>query len=91
MREWFLTTQIPNKGIVMGFWSSLFSGRTDSGDVVKVRESTSNNTHVRGDKLTVTDKSTGEHVHRSYDVDRSSGSYREYGGGEKSPDRWYNK
>jgi|GEM_PF-1630795 len=76
----------------MGFWSSLFSfdGSSDSGE--RIRESVrEHGDHVRGDKFTVTDKSTGEHVHQSYDVDRSSGQYKEYGSGEKSSDRSYNK
>jgi hypothetical protein len=74
----------------MGFWSSLFGydGPSDSGE--RVRESVKEHgDHVRGDKFTFT--GGGEHVHESYDLDRSSGEYKEYGGGEKSGDRSYNK
>ena len=74
----------------MGFWSSVFGfdGPSDSGE--RVRESVKEHgEHVRGDKYTVTEGK--EHVHQSYDVDRTSGQYREYGGGEKSKDRSYNK
>lgn len=90
--KFLATIQHSTERPIMGFWSSLFSGSTDSGDVVKVRESTSNTDHVRGDKFTPTGEQGGkEHTHRSYDVDRSSGAYKEYGGGEKSDDRSYNK
>lgn len=72
----------------MGFWSRLFND--DSGDTtVRVRQSNENNARIRGD----TYKHGGgkEHTHRSFDLDTASGSYKEYGGGEKSQDRGYNK
>ena len=74
----------------MGFWSSLFEydGPSESGErtIESVKE---HGDRVRGDKYTVTEGK--EHVHQSYEVDRSSGAYKEYGGGEKSSDRSYNK
>jgi hypothetical protein len=38
-----------------------------------------------------THKGGEKHVHQSYTVDRKSGKYREYGSGENSGDRHYNR
>ena len=73
----------------MGFWSRIFNSDSE-GSTTRVRVKTSDNSKVRGDKFGHTDKSGG-HTHRSYDLDTSTGRYREYGGGEKSDDRHYNK
>lgn len=73
----------------MGFWSSLFRSDSGTDGSVRVRENNSNTDNVRGDKYTHT--SDGGHVHRSYDLSRSTGKYKEYSGGEKSDDRSYNK
>lgn len=73
----------------MGFWSSVFRSDSGSDGSVRVRQSNENRDHVRGDKYEHT--SEKEHVHRSYDVNTSTGEYREYSGGEKSSDRSYNK
>lgn len=71
----------------MGFWSTIF--RSDGGGSSKIRQSNKDNAKIRGDKITP--KSTGKHVHQSFDLDKGSGSYREYHGGENSSDRSYNK
>jgi hypothetical protein len=72
----------------MGLFSSLFSSSGDDADV-KVRQSNEDASKVRGDKYEHTEN--GEHVHRGYDLNTSTGDYREYIGGEKSSDRSYNK
>ena len=71
----------------MGFWSRLFGGSSD-GSTVRVRQSKSDNAKIRGDKYTHV---SGGHVHQSYNIDTASGGYKEYGGGEHSGDRSYNK
>lgn len=71
----------------MGFWSRLFNDDS-GGSTTRVRRSNSDNSRIRGDKFT---RVGGGHVHRSYDLDTASGSYKEYGGGEHSSDRSYNK
>ncbi len=73
----------------MGLWSSLFRSDSGSDGSVRVRESNENRDHVRADKYE--HKSGGEHSHRSYDLDKSTGKYREYTGGENSADRSYKK
>ena len=73
----------------MGFWSSLFRSDSGTDDSVRVRESNASTDRVRGDKYHHT--SDGGHVHRSYDLSRTTGEYREYTGGERSGDRSYNK
>lgn len=78
----------------MGFWSSLFGYEGPSDGDGKIKETVKTDPRdgsTRGDKLTFTGGDRGEHVHQSYDVDRSSGTYKEYHGGENSPDRHYNK
>ena len=72
----------------MGFWSNLF-GSHSGFSTSKVRSSNENKSKVRGDKYTHTGGKS--HVHRSYDLDTASGSYREYSGGENASDRSYNK
>ncbi|MBU4480193.1 hypothetical protein KKG48_02005 [Patescibacteria group bacterium] len=72
----------------MGLWSRLFSDSSD-GSTTKVRQSNQDNAKSRGDKYEHC--GGGKHTHRSYDVDKASGSYREYSGGENSSDRSYNK
>lgn len=70
----------------MGLFSSLFSGKDDSGRTEKVRER--GNT-VQYDHYTPT--GGGGHVHENCTVDKTSGECKTYGGGEKSNDRSYNK
>jgi hypothetical protein len=71
-------------------FSSLFSGRGDDDTPsIKVREKDSDRSVVRGDRYTRTDE--GKHTHDSYSLDKATGSYREYHGGENSSDRSYNK
>ncbi len=72
----------------MGLFSRLFDSSSD-GETVRVRQDRENMARQRGDKFEHT--SEGGHAHRSYDIDTSSGEYKEYGGGEKSSDRSYNK
>lgn len=72
----------------MGLFSRLFSSDSD-GETTRVRQSNDDNSRIRGDKYTHTDG--GGHVHRSYDLDTASGSYKEYTGGENSSDRGYKK
>ncbi len=70
----------------MGLWNLLF--RSDGGggaDSVRVRESKADNARVTADKYS--HHGGDSHGHRSYDLDRASGSYREYSGGENSSDR----
>ncbi|MFN8428980.1 MAG: hypothetical protein U0V04_03290 [Spirosomataceae bacterium] len=43
----------------------------------------------KADKLTFT--SPGKHEHRHISVDKNSGRYKEYWGGDNSPQRSYNK
>jgi hypothetical protein len=75
----------------MGLFSSLFSSRGDDDDSssVRVREKNSDRSVVRGDKITST--GDGKHTHDSYSLDRTTGSYKEYRGGENSSERSYNK
>lgn len=72
----------------MGFFSRLFSS-SDNESVTRVRQENSDTEHQRGDKYEHT--SGGGHVHRSYDINTTTGEYREYGGGENSSDRSYKK
>jgi hypothetical protein len=72
----------------MGFWSSLFRSDSGSSGSVRVRENSGDRDKVRGDKY---EHSSDGHTHRSYDLSRSTGRYKEYSGGEKSGDRSYNK
>jgi len=72
----------------MGFWTSLFKG-SRSGSTVKVRRSNEDNSRISADKYEHYDD--GKHSHRSYNLDTTSGSYREYCGGENAEDRHYNK
>lgn len=71
----------------MGFWDVIFRG--DGGGSTKVRQSKEDGSKARGDRYSPTPG--GGHVHQSYDLDKGSGSYREYQGGENSGDRSYNK
>lgn len=73
----------------MGLWSRLFGSNSGTEGSVRVRENNGNTDHVRGDKYQHT--SGGGHVHRSYDLSRSTGKYKEYSGGENSKDRSYKK
>lgn len=73
----------------MGVWSMLF-GSDGDGDTVRVRQEKGDAEHQRGDKYDHTDDKGG-HVHRSYDLNTTTGEYREYSGGENSSDRSYNK
>jgi hypothetical protein len=75
----------------MGFFTSIFSDRDDSGST-RIREDNEDRSKVTGDKITYTkEDSKSEHEHSSYTLDRASGSYKEYYGGEHSDDRSYNK
>lgn len=68
----------------MGFWSVVFRSDEGSGST-KVRQSKEDNSKVRADRI----QSTGDskHTHEGYNQNTSTGSYREYRGGENSPDR----
>lgn len=72
----------------MGLFSSIFRS-SEGGTTVKVQEKKSDLSVERGHRFVETG---GEkHTHESYSLDKASGSYREYHGGENSPDRSYNK
>lgn len=74
----------------MGLFSRIFnSSGGDSEPTVRVRESRNDTSKVVGDKYTPT--GGGKHTHDSYKLDKASGSYKEYRGGENSRDRSYNK
>lgn len=72
----------------MSLWNTLF--RSDSGDgSTKVRQSTEDNSKIQASRITSVD---GEkHIHESFKINTSTGNYKEYGGGENSSDRNYNK
>ena len=72
----------------MGFWDTVF-GRSGSDHDTKVQCRKEDNASVRGHKFTHTEG--GGHVHQSYNLDTTSGQYREYHGGENSSDRHYNR
>lgn len=72
----------------MGLFDKLFGSSSD-GESSRVRQSKEDNAKVTGDKYTKTPD--GGHVHQSYNLDKASGSYKEYSGGENSSDRSYNK
>ena len=72
----------------VSFFSRLFSG-TEDGSTVRVRQNNEDNAKIVGDKFEHCED--GGHTHRSYDLDTASGGYKEYSGGENSPDRSYNK
>lgn len=72
----------------MGIFSRLFDYDGDK-ETTRVRQDREDNARVRGDKYERTED--GGHVHRSYNLDTASGSYKEYTGGERSTDRSYNK
>jgi len=71
----------------MGFFSWLFSDTSD-GSTIKVRES-EDKSKIVADKYTHT--GGDKHVHESYSIDKSEGTFKEYHGGENSSDRSYNK
>lgn len=73
----------------MGWFSNLFSSSSDDGVTIKVQEKNSDKSVARGHRYTET--GDGKHVHESYSLDKTSGDYREHGGGENSSDRSYNK
>ena len=72
----------------MGFWSTIFRSDDSSEGSARVRQSNENLDHQRGDKYSHVD---GGHVHQSYNINTSTGDYKEYSGGEHSSDRSYNK
>lgn len=72
----------------MGLFSILFRSNGGGGST-KLRQSNADNSKVRGDKITST--GSGKHTHNSFNLDKASGNYREYRGGENSSDRGYNK
>ena len=74
----------------MGLFSRLFdSDKHDGGEPrVRVREDSSDRSKVTADRYTST---SNGHTHESYNLDKASGSYREYSGGDRSSDRSYNK
>ena len=78
------------EGIAMGRFSTLFSSKGDrESSSTKVRQDNENTSRIVADRIT---PGGGEkHVHEGYKLDTSSGSYREYSGGENSGDRSYNK
>lgn len=71
----------------MGLFQWLFNDSSDGG-TTKVRES-GDGSKITADRYTHQDE--GKHIHESYTVDKSSGSFKEYHGGENSSDRHYNK
>lgn len=74
----------------MGLFSTLFRSDGDrSQPSIRVRESNADRDKVVGDRYTHVEGD--KHGHESYTLDRASGSYREYSGGENSGDRSYNK
>ncbi len=75
----------------MGIFKALFRGdsKDERGQTTRVRESNENQAKQVGDHYTHVDG--GKHVHESYTLDKASGAYREYAGGENSGDRSHNK
>ncbi len=71
-----------------GFWSTLFGSRGEDSDV-KVQSKNSDVSVTRGHKYEHT--GDGQHTHSSYSLDKTTGSYKEYHGGENSSDRSFNK
>jgi hypothetical protein len=69
----------------MGLWSLLFGSSTDESDV-KVREKSTDRSVVRADKYV---PKGGGHEHHGYNLDKATGGYKEYHGGENSDDRGY--
>lgn len=72
----------------MGFWDVLFRSDSGSGST-KIRQSKEDNSKIRADRIS----SVGgeKHTHESYKLNTSTGSYKEYRGGENSSDRGYKK
>ena len=73
----------------MGWFTNLFTSPPDGGDDVKVQAKNADNSVVRGHHYEKV--GDGKHVHHSYSLDRTTGDYKEYHGGENSSDRSYNK
>ncbi len=69
----------------MGLFSSLFRSDSESEGSVRVRQSKEDNSKITADKYTHHGGSS--HEHRSFNLDTSSGKYKEYYGGEKGSDR----
>jgi len=67
------------------FWKSPSDGQ----DPVKVKDYHGDKTKITADKYTPTEG--GGHAHSSYNLNTTSGEYKQYGGGENSDDRSYNK
>jgi hypothetical protein len=74
----------------MGLFDFIFKS-SDEDSSTKVRVSRENNARISASKYEFTDKSSGKHVDRGYNLDKTTGAYKEYSGGENSPDRSYNK
>lgn len=67
------------------FREILFSDTNEDGADVKVTRSNTNRDRQTGSKIEST--GGGNHTHRTYNLDTSSGEYQEYSGGEHSSDR----
>jgi len=83
-----LKEKTSKKEVKMGFFSQLF-GSTKDGETIKVRQSREDCSKVTADRYTHTEG--GGHVHESYNLDTSSGHYVQYGEGENSGERSYNR
>jgi hypothetical protein len=72
----------------MGWFTRIFFSSSGGVDR-KVHQKNSDNSVERGNRYT--DAGGGKHTHESYSLDKTSGSYKEYSGGENSSDRSHNK
>jgi len=69
----------------MGLFKTLFRSDSSSEGSVRVRQSKENNDRITADKYT--HRGGDSHEHSSYNINTSTGEYREYHGGENSHDR----
>ena len=72
----------------MSLLEKLFSSKDDTTST-RVRQSNEDRAKITADRYTETEK--GKHIHESYNLDTTTGKYKEYSGGDNSPDRSYNK
>jgi len=75
----------------MGFFSTLFRGENDNNQSVKVKQHNNDLDKQTGERLTHTEPGENKHVHETYTLDKVTGEYQEYRGGENAPDRSYNR
>ena len=75
----------------MGLFSTLFRGddKDDDNQTIKIRQNNEDTSQIVADRYTHVDDN--KHVHESYNINTSTGDYREYSGGENADDRSHNK